>query len=197
MFAEIRTALRPMVSLLAFFTLLTGLAYPLLVTGLAQILMPANANGSLVEDRGRIIGSELIGQNFAAPRYFHGRPSAAGASGYDASASSGSNLGPGSQVLQERVGADVASLRAQGIVGSLPVDLVTTSASGLDPHISPEAALAQVPRVARERGLPEAQLRALIEQQQKAPFMGLIGERHVNLLALNMQLDRSGAKDRP
>lgn len=194
MLSEIRTAIRPTISLLVLFTALTGLAYPLLVTGIAQVAMPQAADGSLIERNGRIVGSALIGQSFTAPDYFQGRPSAAGANGYDATSSSGSNLAPGAKALHDRVAADVAALRKDGVKGSIPADLVTSSASGLDPDISPEAALMQVPRVAKARGLPEHALRKLIFEQQNLPLLSVLGEPRVNVLRLNMQLDRMSAR---
>jgi K+-transporting ATPase ATPase C chain len=181
--------LRPALVLLLLFTLLLGLAYPLAILGIGQTLMPHQANGSLVRDQGRIMGSELIGQSFAAPGYFHGRPSAAGA-GYDASASSGSNLGPASRALIERTGQAAWERRAEGIRGALPADLVTASASGLDPDLSPEAALVQVDRVAKASGLSAAQVRSLVEASVDAPWFGIVGERRVNVLRLNRQVDR-------
>lgn len=194
MLTEIRTAIRPAISLLAAFTVLTGLAYPLLVTGIAQLAIPREANGSLIESHGRIVGSALIGQNFATPGYFQGRPSAAGTSGYDATASSGSNLAPGSKLLRDRVATDVAALRKQGVTGAIPADLVTTSASGLDPDISPQAAMAQVPRIAKARGISQGSLQRLVQDQRQTPMLGVLGEPRVNVLRLNMQLDRMSAR---
>jgi K+-transporting ATPase ATPase C chain len=189
---DILSALRPAFALLLAFALLTGIAYPLAMTGLGQALFPRQANGSLIVDDGKVVGSELIGQGFSGARYFHGRPSAAG-KGYDASASSGSNLGPTSKALVERVESDVAKLRAEGVTGAIPADLVTTSASGLDPDISPEAAFVQVPRVAAVRGLPTARVMALAKGAVDYPLLGLIGEPHINVLMLNRQLDRISA----
>lgn len=186
MFAELRSALRPALVLLGLFTLLTGLAYPLLVTGVAQGLFPHQANGSLIEREGRVVGSELIGQGFASPRHFQGRPSAAG-KGHDASASAGSNLAPGSKDLRDRIAADVARLRGEGVEGPIPADLVTASGSGLDPHISPASARLQAPRIARERGLAPAAVLALIDARVESE--GLLGEPRVNVLALNIALD--------
>lgn len=187
------SGLRPALVMVALFTLLLCGAYPLLVLGIGQGLLPHQANGSLIVDNGVVTGSELIGQSFASPRYFNSRPSAAG-KGYDAAASSGSNLGPTSKALADRIKTDIATRRAQGMRGPIPSDLVTASASGLDPDLSPAAALIQVPRVAAARKLPEAQVRALVEAAVVAPALGLIGEPHVNLLALNRQLDRMAAQ---
>ena len=192
MFTEIRSSLRPAFVLLLLFTALTGVAYPLAVTGIAQLVFPAQANGSLIRDHGAVIGSELIGQNFAEARYFHPRPSAAG-KGYDASASAASNLAPASQDLANRIGGDVAALRQQGLTGPIPTDLVTTSASGLDPHISPEAAFLQAGRVAAARSLTPAAVRAAVTAATEYPLLGLIGEPRVNVLLLNRQLDRISA----
>lgn len=173
-------------------TLLLGLAYPLAMTAASQLLFPRRANGSLVVVDGKVVGSELIGQSFSGPRWFHGRPSAAGA-GYDALQSGPSNLGPTSKALMDRVAASVAAERAaSGNAGAAPGDLVTASASGLDPDLSPAAALWQVPAVARARGLDEAKVRALVESSVVGRTFGVLGEPRVNLLALNLALERLG-----
>lgn len=191
--SDILTSLRPALVLTVLFALLLGLAYPLALTGVAQLAFPRQANGSLVrDDQGTVIGSTVVGQAFAAERYFQSRPSAAG-KGYDGLASSGSNLGPTARPLVERVKADIEKRRAEGLAGPLPADLVTASASGLDPDLSPDAAFAQVPRVARTRGLAEPDVRALVERHIEPPTAGFLGEPRVNLLALNRQLDRLDA----
>ena len=170
-------------------TVLLGLIYPLLVTGIAQVLFPDKANGQLIRRNGVVVGSRLIGQPFTGPGYFHSRLSAAGDNGYDATASGGSNLGPTNQKLMNRVNADVARLQTENPGVPVPADLVTTSASGLDPEISPAAAVFQVPRVARERGIPEDALRRLIAQHTRDRYLGLLGEPGVNVLELNMELE--------
>ena len=191
--SDLTSALRPAIVMTILFAVLLGIGYPLALTGIGQIAFPAQANGSLVTDAGgRVTGSSLLAQGFAAPRYFHPRPSAAG-KGYDALASGGSNLGPASQALSDRVKADVAAQRKAGVTGALPADLVTTSGSGLDPDLSPAAALTQVDRVAAARGVPAATVRALVERATQAPLLGLVGEPHVNVLLLNRQLDRLAA----
>jgi K+-transporting ATPase ATPase C chain len=190
---DLTSALRPAIVLTILFAILLGLVYPLAMTGIGQAIFPSQANGSLVRDAaGRVVGSAVVGQAFTSDRYFQTRPSAAG-KGYDALASSGSNLGPTSQALVDRVTPDIAKRRAEGVTGPVPADLVTASGSGLDPDLSPESARAQVARVARARGLSEAQVKALVEQNVEHPLFGILGEERVNLLALNQQLDRLGA----
>ena len=196
---------RPAIVMMVLLTVLTGLAYPLAMTGIAQAVFPRQANGSLIEKDGKIVGSELIGQDFTRPGYFHGRPSATTgpdpkdptksvSAPYNAANSGGSNAGPTAKSLLERVQADVKAIEEENPSVRVPVDLVTTSASGLDPDISPAAALFQVPRVARERGLPEARVRALVSQHIHGRYFGVIGEPTVRVLQLNMALDALPAR---
>jgi len=192
---DFSSAVRPALVMTLLFAVVLGLAYPLLILGVGQVVFPAQANGSLVRDGDKVIGSSVIGQAFTSDRYFQTRPSAAG-KGYDGLASSGSNLGPTSQALVDRVKADVEKRRGEGVV-DIPADLVTASGSGLDPDLSPEAALVQVPRVAKARGIADADLRALVERSVDQPLAGVLGEPRVNVLALNRQLDAMGAKSAP
>jgi len=190
MLKDLTTGIRPAIVLTLLFAVLLGLAYPAALTGIGQVLFPYQANGSLIHSNGRVIGSEIIAQGFASDRYFHPRPSAAG-KGYEADNSYGSNLGPTSQALHDRVKADVGTLAKEGV--NVPPDLVTTSASGLDPHITPEAALFQVDRVAKARGLAPDQVRGLVNARIEQPLLGFLGEKRVNVLLLNRDLDAARA----
>ena len=200
-----KNELRPALVMLVGLTALTGLAYPLAMTGVAGVLFPSQAQGSLIRKGDTIIGSALIGQTFTSDRYFHGRPSATSApdpadstktvaAPYNAANSGGSNLGPSNAALIDRVKQDIETLKAENPSAPIPMDIVTTSGSGLDPDISPEAAFFQAPRVAKARNLPEADVRALIERTVARPLAGILGESRVNVLALNLALDGAGPR---
>jgi potassium-transporting ATPase KdpC subunit len=180
--------------------IVTGLLYPFVMTGLAQIIFPWRANGSLVtDDKGQLVGSELIGQGFLNPAYFQPRPSAAGEKGYDATSSSGSNLGPTSKKLQDRINDDLKRLKSENpeATGSVPAELVTTSASGLDPHLSPEATLWQVPRVAKARGVASERVKSVVDANVEGRTFGILGESRVNVLLVNLALDRQFGRPAP
>lgn len=193
MFKDLSSGIRPAITLTLLFAVLLGLAYPALLTGIGQVLFPYRANGSLIEQNGKVIGSEIIAQGFASDRYFHPRPSAAG-KGYEADNSYGSNLGPTSRALHDRMKTDVAALAREKPGATVPPDLVTTSASGLDPDISPEAAFFQVDRVAKARNLDPAKVRDLVGAHIDVPLLGFLGEPRVNVLMLNRSLDTMAAQ---
>ena len=196
-----RREIRPAIVVLVALTLITGLAYPLAMTGIAKVILPHQAEGSLIERDGKVIGSALLGQEFKDEKYFHGRPSATTApdpndstktvpAPYNAANSGGSNLGPSNKALIDRVQGDIDKLKQENPSMPVPADLVTTSASGLDPHISPEAALFQVPRIAKARNVPEDRIRQLVADHTDGRFLGLLGEPRVNVLLLNLALDQ-------
>jgi K+-transporting ATPase ATPase C chain len=196
--------IRPAIVVLVALTLITGLVYPLAMTGIAEVVFPSQAQGSLIERDGKVVGSALIGQEFKDDKYFHGRPSATTATDpndatktvpapYNAANSGGSNLGPSNKALIDRVQGDIDTLKKENPSAAVPIDLVTTSASGLDPDISPEAALFQTPRIAKARNLPEDRIRQLVVDNTQGRFLGLLGEPRVNVLLLNLALDRLAA----
>jgi len=197
--------IRPAIMFILALTILTGLVYPLVMTGIAGVVFPYQAQGSMVEQDGKVVGSALIGQEFTSDKYFHGRPSATVApdpndsiktvpAPYNAANSGGSNLGPTNKALIERVQGDVEKLKQENPSAQVPTDLVTTSSSGLDPHISPAAALFQVPRVAKARNMPEDRVRQLVEEQVEGRTLGFLGDPRVNVLALNLALDRAAGR---
>jgi len=197
--------IRPAIVFILALTVLSGLVYPLVMTGIAGVIFPYQSQGSMIEQGGKVVGSALIGQEFTSDRYFHGRPSATVApdpndaskpvpAPYNAANSGGSNLGPTNKALIERVQGDVEKLKRENPSAAVPIDLVTTSGGGLDPHISPDAALFQVPRVAKARNLPEGRVRQLVEQHIEGRTLGLLGEPRVNVLALNLALDGASAR---